>query len=320
MARFLKVALAFLTAFSMLNAVFFLFVESKQPWAVQKMNIKTAKWNDIKNLQNEYDALFLGSSRGFLAYSPKIFDGYSGMSSYNLCSGSQNIVESYYILQETLKYRTPRTIYYEMFLPSFSKNTDYLNVVTTAKCFDSSSGAFEMIVLGFGVEGIVNWLFPVIRDRVFIKSSVLRFLFTSNQAKPLVPLVINKGHNQVSKTVTEDQIQDFTPIYTFSNTQVSDQMIEDWFDKFVELCSKNDIELVCVRAPYPPTRMLISATDPASVFFSKKCAVHNLQFIDFNHLENDTVLYLDRDFYDYHHMNLSGSKKVSKHLAFRIRN
>jgi len=119
--------------------------------------------------------------------------------------------------------------------------------------------------------------------------------------------------------VSDPEIRDFTPIYTFGNTQISDMMLNYWFGRFAELCTDNDIELVCVRAPYPPSRMAISPADPVHDYFSAACSEKNLRFIDFNHIPDDTTNYYDRDFYDFHHMNMHGAGKVSADLAVQLK-
>jgi hypothetical protein len=63
--------------------------------------------------------------------------------------------------------------------------------------------------------------------------------------------------------------------------------------------------------------MKLSSVDPAHAFFEELCREHGIPFIDLGYDENGTLdsRCKDQDFYDFHHMNVYGSKKATVHLA-----
>ena len=319
MGRFLRSVLVFGAVVIFANHLFYHLVEIKNPWAFRKRQIKEIKWSQLMN-SDTVETVFLGSSRGFLAYSPTVFDSLSGGRSFNLCTGSQNIVETYYVLEDLIERKKPDRVLYEIFLPSFSKHPDFLNVITTSEQFRSTYTQWEMMIYGFGVDGLVNKALPLVRDKAYVKVDIMRTLFSSEKQQQTDSLTIVKGHNQETKVVTDEAVAEFSPIYDFENTEVSERKLNYWFAKFVELCRSNDIELVCVRAPYPPSRLNLSKKDTVHQHFTRLLNQNRIRFIDLNYPEKRTLefKYVDQHFYDHHHMNYEGAKVATAELAHRL--
>lgn len=319
MGRFLRSVLVFGALVVFTNHLFYQLVETKNPWALRKRQIKETKWTQLMSTET-VETVFLGSSRGFLAYSPTVFDSINGGQSYNLCTGSQNIVETYYVLEDLIERKKPDCVFYEIFLPSFSKHPDFLNVITTSEQFRSTYAQWEMMIYGFGVDGLVNKALPLVRDKAYVKVDIMRALFSPEKQQQTDSLTVVKGHNQETKVVSDAAIAEFDPIYDFDNTEVSERKLNYWFPKFVELCRSNDIELVCVRAPYPPSRLNINRKDTVHQHFSSLLIQNRIRFIDLNYPESGTSAfkYVDQHFYDHHHMNYEGAKVATAELAHRL--
>lgn len=127
---------------------------------------KLLKWNAIKNTENQYDNIILGSSRGYCSYNPIIIDSIVGNTTFNMCTGSQNIIETYYILKETLKYQNPKTIIYEIFLPSFLNTPDFYHIMSNAN-FMTQKGKWDMMLNGFKKEGVLNLINPLLKHKPY---------------------------------------------------------------------------------------------------------------------------------------------------------
>lgn len=61
---------------------------------------------------NSIDVLFLGSSQIMTAISPVQIYEKTGISSYNLGTEQQNMVLSYYLLKEALRFQTPQIVFW----------------------------------------------------------------------------------------------------------------------------------------------------------------------------------------------------------------
>ena len=185
MKKIIKNLTTFILIFIIFNHIVAYFYELPMNMAVkEKTHMKYLKWTDIESDQNEYDLIFLGSSRGYCAYNPIVTDSILSSNSYNMCTGNQDITQSYFILKEILKYQTPSYIVYEMFLPSFPKQTDFYPVFSNAK-FMSVKGKIDMIVNGYGVEGAINLIFPILKHKNYIRKDLLTFLKSRSIDIPL---------------------------------------------------------------------------------------------------------------------------------------
>lgn len=267
------------------------------------------KWQDIHNSENEYDVIIVGSSRGDSTYNPAIIDSITHTSSYNLCSGSQNIIESYYILKEALQYQQPKYIVFDSFLPSFSDDPDYYHVLSNGE-FMSSSGRLDMIINGFGSQGVVHYALPILKYKTYLKRD-LKQLFSSPEALSKKPTRI-KGFYYGEKTVDTASIRSFGPLFTLENTAIPADKVKKYLARILALCKAHDVALIFVRAPYPPSRLL-HHPDPAHDYFKNVFADLKIPFYDFNKVPVPALQ--DFDFSDDRHLNYKGAKKVSKELG-----
>ena len=317
MKKILRLLLVFIIVFLLLNQVFAYFYEKPIRLAIQnKTHEKYLRWSDIHDTKNKYNTIFLGSSRGFCAYNPEIFDSIANTNSYNMCSGSQNIIESYYILEEILKFQKPKIVVYEIFLASFDENADYYHVLSNGS-FMTNQVESDMIIHGFGIKGVINYLLPVLKHRIYIKDDISYFLLhrtfrgriDSYQTKWI------KGYRPDSSRVSLKAIREYPPLESFKSRDVSHKKLTDNFNAFIELCKRSDIKLICVTAPFPPTRLKRTPVDTVYNYFKAVCEKKSIPYFDLNHLENSKYKYYDTDFLDEHHMNSFGADKASKQLA-----
>ena len=316
MKKFLLSSVVFFLIILLANLLFGYYHNREERQAIlNKTHSKYLQYNDIHDPSNKYDIIFLGSSRGHDAYNPVIFDSVLQTSSFNMCTGGQNIIETYYVLKEILRFQRPKTIVYEIFLPSFSATNNYHYILSNAK-FMSNEGELDMIINGFGLDGVANYCLPILKHKYMLKKQLAESdLFRRERTSNKVDIQYIKGYIPDSAIVTKADIQTFKPIYSFTNTQTSDKKLKQYFAAFVGLCEQNEIELICVTAPYPPSRLKLTTTDSASCYFKEACKGFNVPYIDFNYLNDGKYEYQDTDFTDHHHMNYRGANKVSMQLA-----
>lgn len=271
---------------------------------------KFQKWNAIQNKNNSYNLIIMGSSRGSNAYNPLIIDSIAGTKSYNMTSGSQNVVETYYLLEDVFRYQKPKIVVYETFLPSFTEKPDYYHILSHAK-FMSPRGKYNLIVKGFGPEGVINFLLPILKYRTYLEYDLKKLFKAPKKNTNNTKLI--EGYYYNDKVVDSSSITNFEPIYSFENTIVTAEHSEKSLHLLSALSAKNNALFIAVRAPYPPSRLKQSAADTAHEFFKKLCRDEQIPFYDFNYLGGFN--YYDRDFTDYHHMNVNGANKVSAELG-----
>ena len=71
-------------------------------------------WNNFYELpHNSIDIVFLGNSLSYSSFNPLVFNGFLGVSSYNLGTADQNIKQSYYNLKEVIEHQLPKMVILE---------------------------------------------------------------------------------------------------------------------------------------------------------------------------------------------------------------
>jgi hypothetical protein len=97
MKKYLVKICLFISSIFLVNYTFVWIYEGPKRQAIKNRTYeKLLKWDEIKSSEKLYNTILLGSSRGFCAYNPTIIDSISYSTSYNMCTESQNIIESYY--------------------------------------------------------------------------------------------------------------------------------------------------------------------------------------------------------------------------------
>ena len=272
---------------------------------------KSLKWNAIKDIKNQYDNIILGSSRGYCSYNPIIIDSIVKNTTFNMCTGSQNIIETYYILKEILKYQKPKTIIYEIFLPSFLNTPDFYHISSNAS-FMTQKGKFDMMLNGFKQEGLLNLINPLLKHKPYYKSEIKNLLNLKSNANITKNRYWVKGylyHNEIIDTISSSNNG---PIQ--SKIDTSDiKFISEKLKLIISLCKKRNIDLICVRAPYPKSRINATSKDIASIFFGNFLKENKVPFFDFNYYKKNN--FYNSSFSDHHHMNNIGATKVSKLLG-----
>jgi hypothetical protein len=289
--------------------VFVWYYEIPQRDAYQsETSVKLTKWNSIKEEPNKYDVIILGSSRGYSAYNPMVIDSIANMDSYNMCTGSQHIIESLYMFKEILKSQKPKYLIYEVCITSYRRSPDFFHIFSNAKFMSN-----EMVLNEFIAPRFLNLLFPIVKYKSYLKKNV-RDLYKSNNTTSNDSISWIKGHKASNIVIDSSAVNRYGSIFTFSDTDVlPTNEIEYYLKALKKLCDDNGIELLCIRAPYPPTRLKNTLTDNANPYFTKFFSSQEIKFYDLNY--NATKDYSDYDFEDYAHMNSFGAAKASVDLA-----
>lgn len=269
------------------------------------------KWNDIHASENQYDVIIMGSSRAYCSYNPAVIDSITNTNTYNMGTGAQNVIESYYYLKELLRFQKPNYVVFETFLPSFISQPDHFNVLTNAK-FMSEKGKNDMILGDFKGQATLNFFFPIMKYKYRFRKQLMVSAGVEGNEIQDNPTWI-KGYLYSSKVVDSSQVKNFGKVETFENVNVSTEYAKKYIGLLRELCEEYGVKLIGVRAPYPPSRMAQMASDSTNEYFTVLYASYDIPFYDFNYDSN--TQYSDFDFTDSHHMNYYGANKVSADLA-----
>lgn len=309
MKAFLKNIGLFLLLLLIFNHVIVWFYESPKRDSIKNNTYgKKLKWDAIKDDSQKFDLIFIGSSRVYNAYNPKVIDSSLHLNSINMGTGSQNIIESYYLLKEIFEHQKPKTIVYDLFVRSIEYNTvDYSHVLSNAD-YMSTTNKYDMVLNGFGAEGLMNLAFPLLQYKTYLKQSLVA------EKGSHKPKSWYKGYSKVLDSLSNEEAAALGATVKFKDQKTAHKTVKLYLQKIQELCSNNNSKIICIRSPYPPSRLEKDPKGDAflSASFKEMTSELDIPFYDFNYLEN---IYLNSDFFDFHHMNLNGSQKASRMLS-----
>ncbi|MFD2518529.1 hypothetical protein [Salinimicrobium flavum] len=233
------------------------------------------------------DVLFIGSSHAYNSFDPGIFENY-GLKSYNWGTNQQTHIQTEMVLREYLKIFSPKLVVYEVFPEMFALEgresmTDFLN----------SGEPFQL-----GLKEI----FEYDNSIIFFNTYLIKYSreLIGLRPKPKRKVEIKdyyKGY--VSKEGENKYYKDSIDIKWIPRQQ----QIEA-FERNIAFLKRNNINYVLVISPFP--FQYNNSQDYINYLNSRG------ELLDYNKiLEFDA----EKEFSDYHHINIKGAKKINTHLA-----
>ena len=262
-------------------------------------------WNDLFYGNMNCDAVIMGSSRGFVQYSPAILDNVLGTDFYNLS------VDGRCIDAEVAKYNTyieynskPKLIIQNVDFGNLLMSNGYEREQFTPYLYNSvlfnEIKDFETFAIGDRYLPLVRYsgYFEVIKEGLHLPNKLNQY-----------PLY--KGY------FGRDEQWDGSAFHNVSHVDfsVNPQAVEI-FDRYLASCKKDNIQVILVFAP-----IYIGVTEkmdnPQQMFdyyqkFSDKygCPILNYTY--------DSISYDTNYFYNATHMNRTGAELFTRKLAHDI--
>lgn len=270
---------------------------------LHKSNARLFKsWNDILYGSLQCDAVIMGSSRGFVQYSPAILDSIVGCNSYNLGVDGRSIDA------EVAKFNT--FIQHNPKPKLIIQNIDFCTLAT--------SNGYEREQ--FTPYLYINSLFDEIKD-----------MDNFSLADKYLPLVRYSGYTQVIKEGLglHNKLNKF-PLYkgyygrneqwdgsAFSSIINVDFSSEpeavEIFDKYLAFCEKENIKVVLVFAPiYIGVTEKMKSPGKMFRFYQAFADKYDLPMLNYTY---DPISYDTTFFYNATHLNKLGSQLFSTKLA-----
>ena len=255
------------------------------------------------------DVIFLGDCEVYETFVPAILWEKYGISSYVRGSAQQLIWQSYYILEETLKYETPKAVVFNVYSLKYgTPQSEAFNRMTfdTMKWSGTKfDGIFASMTEG---ESIVDYIFPLLRyhSRISeLEANDFKYCFKKPE------MVSDSGYLMQTGIVPRpEQTEEPRELrdYEFSQTAI------DYLDKIKELCIANGVELILVKAPTNSWNYYWYDEYEAQV--EKYASNNNLKY--YNLIESEDAIGIDWnvDTYDEgFHLNVYGAEKTTEYFG-----
>jgi len=259
--------------------------------------------------KKDHDVIFIGDCEVYTNFSPLVLWEEYGINSYIRGSAEQLMWQSYYLLEETLRYEKPKVVVFNVLAMMFNEpQKESYNRMTLDAMRWSPSKVKCIKASMMEDEHFIEYVFPILRyhDRwnqltdedfeYFLKKDKVTFngYYMRTDALP--------AENVPGARALAD--------YRFGDTAY------EYLDRMTNLCREKGIELVLVKAPslYPYWY------DQWNDQIVKYASEHGLKY--YNFLENTEEIGLDyhQDTFDAGlHLNLSGAEKLTHYFGAILR-
>ncbi len=258
-------------------------------------------YRDVK----DHDVIFVGDCEVYENFSPAVLWQEYGINSYIRGSAEQYIWQSYYLLEDTLRYETPKAVVFNIQSLQFSESQREAYNRMTLEGMEWSPVKVKAILASMKPEErFLDYVFPILRYHSRwseLTASDAAYMFKTK------PVSFNGYYMRVDVRAAES-VPEGKPLadYSFGDNAWK------YLDMMVELCEEKGIALILIKAPslypywYPQWEEQVEAY----------AAEKNLPYINFLDIQEETGIDYTTDTYDGGlHMNLSGAEKLSRYMG-----
>ena len=259
--------------------------------------------------EKDHDVIFIGDCEVYENFSPAVLWRDFGINSYIRGSAQQLIWQSYYLLEDTLRYEKPQVVIFNVLSMQYNEpQREAYNRMTLEGMRWSRSKVDSIRASMTEEENFLDYVFPLLRYHSRwseLGAEDVEYMFNT-------PRVSHNGYYmrvdvKPAENVPEGRI---LADYRFGENAW------DYLDKITDLCRENDIRLILVKAPslYPYWY------DQWEEQIEDYAAENDLLYINFLELIEETGLDFSTDTYDAGlHLNLSGAEKITEYLGEVLR-
>lgn len=257
------------------------------------------------NEPKDHEVIFIGDCEVYANFSPLVMYEEQGIKSYIRGSSQQLIWQSYYILEETLKYETPKVVIFNVNSMRYSEPVSEAYNRLTIDYMKWSKQKFDIINASMTEEeNIWYYIFPILRYHSRydeLTSEDFEYLF-KRKDNTFNGFLVNKNIKPVESLPTKRPL---------GNYQFADICYE-YLDKITKLCKDNGIKLVLIKAPslYP---YWYDEYDKQIQEYAEK---NDVDYYNLKNYVDEIGIDFSVDTYDAGlHLNLTGATKLSKFFA-----
>ncbi|MBR1798016.1 MAG: SGNH/GDSL hydrolase family protein [Clostridiales bacterium] len=287
-------------------------------WFLQKLLVPKYQRGVVEGsmIEEYYDSnephevLFLGDCEVYENISTvTLYENY-GISSYIRGSAQQLTWQSYYLLEDTLRYETPKVVVFNVLALKYGEpQSESYNRMTLDGMRWSSSKWNAIDASMTDGESMIDYVFPFLRYHSRW-DELTRTDFEHVLDKDRVTI---NGYYMRADVMPEAEFPSPMPLSDYTLPQSA----MDYLMRMYELCRENDIELVLIKAPtlYP---YWYEQWDAQVRQFSYD---YNVPYINYIYLRDIMGLDMSTDTYDAGlHLNIYGAEKFADYIGRYLTN
>ncbi len=253
----------------------------------------------------EHEVLFVGDCEVYENFSPiTLYEEY-GITSYIRGSAQQLAWQSYYLLEDALRYETPKVVVFNVLALKYDEpQSEAYNRMSIdgMKWSSSKIGAIQSSMTDS--EHMVEYLFPILRYHSRWSELTLedvKYMFHKDKV----------SHNGYYMRVDVRPVEDFPEPDPLADPRLGDNAMS-YLDRIRELCEENGIALVLIKSPslYP---YWYDEWDAQIVEYAETYGLDYFNYVD---LADEIGIDYSTDTYDAGlHLNLSGAEKMASYFG-----
>ena len=251
--------------------------------------------------ETDHDVVFIGDCEVYENVSPDTLWNEYGIVSYIRGSAQQLIWQSYYLLEETLKYETPKVVVFNVLSMKYAEpQNEAYNRMTLDGMRWSSSKIGSIQASMTEDEHMLSYVLPLLRYHSRwdeLTGEDFRYLFHRD-------LVTDSGYLMNVKVKPAANVPEGKPLANYE----FDPLCYDYLDRMADLCAAHGVQFVLMKAPslYPYWY------DQWEEQMEDYAQTRGIPYINFLELTDTTGIDFDTDTYDSGlHLNLYGAEKLS---------
>lgn len=259
-----------------------------------------AEYYEEKN--KEFDVIMIGDCEVYENFSPMVLWEEYGIHSYIRGSAEQYVWQSYYMLEDTLRYYTPKVVVFNVLAMNTNQsNSEAYNRMTLDGMKWSLSKVKAIRASMTKEEHFLEYVFPILRYHTRwseLTADDFKYLFHKKTV----------SYNGYYMRIDTKAAEGVPPKKLLADYSFGDNAW-NYLEKMTQLCKENDIQLVLIKAPslYPHWYEEWEVQIEDYALQNELCYINFLEFTEEIGLDYTT------DTYDAGlHMNLSGATKLTK--------
>lgn len=287
-----------------------------------------SRFDDFYALEkNSLDMVFIGSSHSYCTFDPENFDNELQILSHQMGTPLQHADTSYFELLEILNYQKPKIAVMELYWDVLDDDFEMKQANSFFEVLKNKELKNQYIKEVFPISEKFKYTFLPIRFQqdyfAYISNKIEKYFENKFGVSKQITTTANgieeyrsKGYVYCDTIIPEAEFYETNQFknfdgkdWDFSKTQ------KKYLDKIVELCNKNNIELIFVTAPVANVSMeIIKNYDNINKKLSEYAQSKNIKYIDYNIINKQEKLLKNKNFRDDAHLNDSGVKIVDSHF------
>lgn len=253
----------------------------------------------------DHDVIFVGDCEVYENFSPAVLWQDFGINSYIRGSGEQYIFQSYYLLEDALRYEKPDVAVFNIQSLQFSEaQREAYNRMSLEGMRWSPTKVKAIFASMREEEHFLDYLFPILRYHSRwsqLEPTDVEYLFKTK------PVSFNGYYMRVDVRPAEN-VPKGRPLADYSFGEKAWK----YLDMMADLCEREGVQLVLIKAPSLYPYWYPQWEEQVEQYAEER----GLPYLNFLELQEETGIDYTTDTYDAGlHMNLSGAEKLSRWLG-----